>query len=147
MVRCLRGAQSESALRSDLALLKHRVYACHAACSRILAYYIMHARLHAQRLTGSAPVPPSRPMPGQARGGNRTRARATCTRHMHARGMACCMHKASGMKNAACMPNSRHGDYRRSPPSLSENRRFRRFSEKPGTVPLQWLPRLCSMHS
>ena len=36
--------------------------------------------------------------------------------NMRARGMACCMRIKNGMKNAACMPNSRHGDYQRSPP-------------------------------
>ena len=47
--------------------------------------------------------------------------------NMRARGMACCMRIKNGMKNAACMPNSRHGDYRRSPP------RFLRIAEIGGS--------------
>ena len=52
--------------------------------------------------------------------------------NMRARGMAYCMRIENGMRKAACMPNSRHGDYLRSPPSLSENRRNRRVSESEG---------------
>ena len=43
--------------------------------------------------------------------------------NMRARGMACCMCIENGMRKAACMPNSRHGDYRRSP------RHFLRIAE------------------
>ena len=55
--------------------------------------------------------------------------------NMSVRGMACCMRIKNGMKNAACMPDSRHSDYRRSPPPLSENCRNRRFSESEAGSP------------
>ena len=55
--------------------------------------------------------------------------------NMSVRGMACCMRIKNCMKNAACMPDSRHSDYRRSPPPLSENRRNRRFSESEAGSP------------
>ena len=102
-----------------------RTKACHAACTFRMVSDGMQRRLHAHGRTGSASVRPSRPLPGRAQGGDRP-SRAL---HVHARGMACCMHIGHAMNNDACMIKMPHGNYRRPQVSLSENRRNRRFLE------------------
>ena len=72
----------------------------HAACSFSMGSDGMQHRLHAQGCTGSAPVPPSRLLPGRAQGRSRSRARSMCTRAAcHA---ACTSRIVSKMMHARC---------------------------------------------